>query len=56
MELSSLKVDGGASANDFLMQTQADVINAAGETSGVCGDYSDGSSVSGRTGSGLLEE
>ena len=28
MELSSLKVDGGASANDFLMQTQADVINA----------------------------
>ena len=28
MELSSLKVDGGASANNFLMQTQADVINA----------------------------
>ncbi len=26
--LSSLKVDGGASANDFLMQTQADVIAA----------------------------
>ena len=26
--LSSLKVDGGASANDFLMQTQADIINA----------------------------
>ncbi len=25
--LSSLKVDGGASANDFLMQTQADIIN-----------------------------
>lgn len=26
--LSSLKVDGGASANDFLMQTQADIIQA----------------------------
>ena len=28
IRLSSLKVDGGASANDFLMQTQADIINA----------------------------
>ena len=28
IELSSLKVDGGASANNFLMQTQADIINA----------------------------
>ena len=27
MELSSLKVDGGASANDFLMQFQADIVN-----------------------------
>ena len=27
-ELSSLKVDGGASANDFLMQQQADIANA----------------------------
>ena len=26
--LTSLKVDGGASANDFLMQTQADIANA----------------------------
>lgn len=26
--LSALKVDGGASANNFLMQTQADIINA----------------------------
>ena len=26
--LSSLKVDGGASANNFIMQTQADIINA----------------------------
>ena len=28
IQLASLKVDGGASANDFLMQTQADLINA----------------------------
>lgn len=28
IELSALKVDGGASANDFLMQTQADLIGA----------------------------
>lgn len=28
IELTSLKVDGGASANNFLMQTQADIINA----------------------------
>lgn len=28
IRLASLKVDGGASANDFLMQTQADIIGA----------------------------
>ena len=28
IELAALKVDGGASANDFLMQTQANIINA----------------------------
>lgn len=28
IELAALKVDGGASANNFLMQTQADLINA----------------------------
>ncbi|RDU24311.1 glycerol kinase GlpK [Anaerosacchariphilus polymeriproducens] len=28
IRLSALKVDGGASANDFLMQSQADMINA----------------------------
>ena len=28
MDLAALKVDGGASANDFLMQTQADLSNA----------------------------
>ena len=28
MELNSLKVDGGASANNFLMQVQSDIIDA----------------------------
>ena len=28
ISLSALKVDGGASANDFLMQSQADIIDA----------------------------
>ena len=28
IKLSALKVDGGASANDFLMQTQSDIIGA----------------------------
>jgi glycerol kinase len=28
MKLKSLKVDGGASANNFLMQVQSDIINA----------------------------
>ena len=28
IDLASLKVEGGASANNFLMQTQADIINA----------------------------
>lgn len=27
IEITSLKVDGGASANDFLMQTQSDIVN-----------------------------
>lgn len=27
IEIKSLKVDGGASANNFLMQTQADIVN-----------------------------
>ena len=28
MSLKSLKVDGGASANDFILQFQADLLNA----------------------------
>ena len=27
IDLTALKVDGGASANDFLMQTQANIID-----------------------------
>lgn len=27
IELTSLKVDGGASANNYLMQTQSDILN-----------------------------
>lgn len=34
IRLSSLQVDGGASANDFLMQVQADIINAKVERPG----------------------
>lgn len=34
LHLKSLKVDGGASANDFLMQTQADIIGAPVERPG----------------------
>ena len=34
IRLAALKVDGGASANDFLMQTQADIIGAPVERPG----------------------
>lgn len=56
MELSSLKVDGGASANDFLMQTQADVINAPVKRPGCVETTAMGAAYLARTGSGLLEE
>ena len=55
IRLNGLKVDGGASANDFLMQTQADMITGSGKTSVLCGDNSDGCSVSCGTGCGILE-
>ena len=32
IDLAALKVDGGASANNFLMQTQADIIQCTGQT------------------------
>ena len=56
IDLAALKVDGGASANDFLMQTQADIINAPVNRPAVRRDYSHGSCLSGRSGSRLLEE
>ena len=36
IQLAALKVDGGASANDFLMQTQADIIRCAGQPPEMC--------------------
>ena len=36
IDLAALKVDGGASANDFLMQTQANIIKRTGKPSAVC--------------------
>ena len=53
--LSALKVDGGASANNFLMQTQADISQAPVHQSELCGDHGNGSCISGRAGSGILE-
>ena len=55
IDLAALKVDGGASANNFLMQTQADIINAPVKPSGLCRDHCHGRRISGRTGHGLLE-
>ncbi len=54
--LTSLKVDGGASANDFLMQVQADFDAAPGAASGMCGDDGHGCGLFGRTCGGRLEE
>ncbi len=36
IELAALRADGGASANDFLMQVQADIINAPVNALPVC--------------------
>ena len=54
MELNFLKVDGGASANNFLMQAQADMIQVPVKRP-VCGNNGNGRSVSGRLGCGILE-
>ncbi len=56
IDLAVLKVDGGASANNFLMQVQADIINAPVERPEMCGNYCYGGGLSGRSGSGVLEE
>ena len=44
--LSTLNVDGGASANDFLMQAQADICNAPGQSTGMSRDNGNGSGIS----------
>lgn len=36
MELKDLRVDGGASANDLLMQLQADILQARGAAAAGC--------------------
>lgn len=56
IELAALKVDGGASANDFLMQTQADLISCPGQATEMCRDNSNGSSLSCRTCDRILEQ
>ena len=56
IHLSTLKVDGGASANNFLMQTEADLIRSTGRTAGMRGDNCNGSSISGRNCGRILEE
>ena len=51
IDLAALKVDGGASANDFLMQFQSDIINApvkrpsCGETTAMGAAYLAGLAV-----------
>lgn len=55
IDLKSLKVDGGASANNFLMQFQADMINAPVKRPAVRRDDCNGSRLSGRSGSRILE-
>ena len=53
--LSALKVDGGASANNFHECRQQADISGAGAQAEVCGDDCHGSCLSGRSGSGILE-
>ena len=53
--MRELKVDGGASANDFLMQFQADLLGNAHRKAPVHRDYGPWSGVSGRAGCGVLE-
>ena len=54
INLAALKVDGGASANNFLMQTQADIINAPVKRPYLRRDNCHGCRLSGRTGCGIL--
>ena len=47
LQICNLKVDGGASANDFLMKFQSDLLNTE--------DNGDGSGIPGRTVHRVLE-
>ena len=54
--MNSLKVDGGASANNFLMQAQADMIQVPVKRP-VCVETTRyGSRISGRAGRRILEQ
>ena len=55
ISLSTLNVDGGASANDFLMQVQADICNAPVKSTGMRRDNGNGSGISCRAGRWILE-
>lgn len=56
IKLSALKVDGGASANNFLMQTQAYLSNAPVKRPQCVETTAMGASLSGRDCCGILEE
>ena len=56
ISLTSLRVDGGASANDFLMQTQADIMGSSRKTTKMYRNYRYGGSLSCWFGCRLLEE
>lgn len=56
IELAALKVDGGASANDFLMQTQADLIHAPVKRPKCVETTAMGAGLSCRTCDRLLEQ
>ena len=54
MKLTDLRVDGGACANNFLMQTQADINGTPVKRAALRGEYRDGSRISCRSGGGIL--
>lgn len=55
MELNFLKVDGGASANNFLMQAQADMIQVSCSKRPVCVETTAGAAAYWQVGCGILE-
>ena len=52
--LQTLRVDGGASGNDLLMQFQADILDVTGAAARRARDDGAGRGLSGRAGGGLL--